>query len=77
MRLKRRLERLEERAAAAERAKTPPPESVFDRIEREYERLCRLKSGEGASEGSPPDVQRASPETQSPPWAEDEVKGQA
>ena len=29
MRLKRRLERLEERAAAAERAKQPPHENVF------------------------------------------------
>jgi hypothetical protein len=75
MRLKRRLKRLEERAAAAERAKKPPFVSVFERIQQEYDRLCRLESGEGASEGSPPDVQRASPETQSPPWAEDETKG--
>jgi hypothetical protein len=75
MRLKRRLERLEELAAAAERAKTPPPESVFARIQREYDRLCRLKAGEGAIEGTPHDVQQASPETQSPQGAE--AKGSA
>jgi hypothetical protein len=77
MRLKRRLERLEERAAAAERARTPPHADAFDRIQREYERRCRLMSGEGASEGTPPDVQQAWSETQPSQGAEGEAKGQA
>ena len=77
MRLMRRLERLEERAAAAERAKTPPHDDVFARIQREYERRCRLKAGEGASEGSPPDVQQAGHDTPCARGAGGEPKGSA
>jgi hypothetical protein len=71
------VERLEARAAAAERAKTPPHEGVFAGIQREYDRLCRLKAGEGGIEGTPHDVQQAWPETQRSQGAEGEAKGQA
>jgi hypothetical protein len=77
MRLKRRLERLEERAAAAERAKTAPHEGVFASIQREYDRLCRLKAGQGSLEDAPPDARQASPETQRPRQADGEAKGSA
>jgi hypothetical protein len=77
MRLKRRLERLEERAAAADRAKKPPFVSVFERIQQEYDRLCRLRSGEASIDGTPPDVQQAGHETPCPRGAGGEAKGSA